>query len=45
MVCTECRDDEHEQCEDTQHPNRLYRGCACQHAPRSTAGEVEEESQ
>lgn len=34
MVCTECRDNDHESCEDTKHPNRLYRGCACQHAPR-----------
>lgn len=31
MVCTECRDGDHERCEDTQHPGRLYRGCACQH--------------
>lgn len=35
MVCPECRDNKHESCEDTKHPNRLYRGCACQHEPRN----------
>lgn len=39
MVCTQCRDGEHERCEDTQHPGRLYRGCACQHAPRLPVNE------
>lgn len=32
MVCPECRDGDHDHCEDTKHPHRLYRGCACQHA-------------
>lgn len=34
MICPECRDDDHAQCEDAKHPHRVYRGCACQHATR-----------
>lgn len=34
MVCNECRDANHDECEDTKHPHRVYRGCACQHAAR-----------
>ena len=34
MICTECRDDDHENCYDTKHPQQDYRGCACQHDPR-----------
>lgn len=34
MVCTECRDGDHEHCYDTKHPTQAYRGCACQHQQR-----------
>lgn len=39
MICTECRNDDHEQCHDTKHPEQDYRGCACQHQPRDDEGE------
>lgn len=31
MVCNECREGDHDRCEDTKHPHQIYRGCACQH--------------
>lgn len=34
MVCTKCRENEDEECYDTQHPQQDYRGCACQHQAR-----------
>lgn len=37
MVCTECRDNDHGNCDDTKHPEQDYRGCPCQHMPRRTA--------
>ncbi len=36
MVCTKCRENEHQDCYDTQHPQQDYRGCACQHESRPT---------
>lgn len=43
MVCTKCRENEHEDCCDTQHPQQDYRGCACQHAERSAHEETKGE--
>lgn len=43
MVCTKCREDEHEDCYDTQHPQQDYRGCACQHERRPVPPEGEGE--
>lgn len=39
MVCTECREGDHDHCYDTKHPEQGYRGCACQHRPRRPAEE------
>lgn len=35
MVCARCREDDHEHCDDTQHPQQDYRGCGCQHERRT----------
>lgn len=35
MICPECREGDHGRCYDTKHPAQEYRGCACQHQPRS----------
>lgn len=42
MVCVECREGQHSECEDTKHPDRLYRGCACQHQERPPKGESDD---
>lgn len=34
MICPECRDGRHDHCDDAHHPDRIYRGCACQHQTR-----------
>lgn len=43
MVCEPCqRPGAHtaSDCEDAQHPHRVYRGCPCQHQPRAAQPEA-----